>query len=130
MTRIWRGLGTTGAALIAVLLLSYAFVQSTVMQAAAASPTSAAPICGMASIAGMGGALADGGKATGHAAHHAACPFCAAAANPPLAGALILAPIPTTFAFVTFVALQSHGPRGPPAREPRARGPPIAPITA
>ena len=123
-------MGTTGAAIIAVLLLSYAFVQSTVMQAAAATPASATPICGMPDMAGMGGAFADAGKAAGHGAHHAACPFCTAAANPPLVAAVILAPIPSAFVFVTFVALESHGPRGPPAREPRARGPPTAPVTA
>jgi len=121
-------MGTTGAAIIAVLLLSYAFVQSDVMQAAAPAPAPATPICGMANMAGA--AFADAGKTAGHGAHHAACPFCTAAANTPLAGALILAPIPTTFVFVTFVTLKSHGPRGPPAREPRARGPPIAPVTA
>jgi hypothetical protein len=122
-------MGTTGAAIIAVLLLSYAFVQSAVMQAAAA-PAPATPICGMDHMVGMGGAFADAGKAAGHGARHTACPFCTATANPPLTGALILAPIPTAFVFVTFVALESHGPRGPPARESRARSPPIVPVTA
>lgn len=123
-------MGATGVAIIAVLLLSYAFVQSAVMQAAAAAPAPATPICGMSDMAGLGAAFADAGKAAGQGAHHAACPFCTAAANPPLVGAVILAPLPTTIVFVTFVALQSHGPRGPPAREPRARGPPIASPTA
>ena len=128
MTQTWRGIGTTGAAVIAVLLLSYAFVQSAVMEAVAA-PAPAAPICGMASMAGVGPALADAGK-VGHGAHHSACPYCAAAANPPLTGATIIAPIPTAVVFVTFVALESRGPRGPPAPEPRARGPPTTPVAA
>ena len=121
--------------MVAVLLLSYAFVQSTVMQAAAASPTPATPICGMDHMAGMAMAAAsptrDGaGKAPAHQADHAACPFCASAANPPMTGAPILAPAPSTVVFVAFRPLASLGPRGPPAREPRARGPPLFPLTA
>ena len=121
--------------MIAVLLLSYAFVQSTVMQAAAASPAPAALVCGMDHMAGMAmAAMAapdrDAGKAPAHPSGHTACPFCVAASQPPVTTAPILAPFPVTVVFVAFLALVSHGPRGPPAHEPRARGPPLSPATA
>ncbi|HEY2050280.1 MAG TPA: DUF2946 family protein [Caulobacteraceae bacterium] len=120
-------MGTTGAAIIAVLLLSYAFVQSTVMQAAVAAAVPAIPVCGMGSVTG---APADAGKAPAHAPNQSTCPFCAAASHPPLVGALIIAPIPVAIVFVAFIPLESHGPRGPPPLPPRARGPPITPVTA
>ena len=126
-------MGTTGAAIIAVLLLSYAFVQSTVMQAAAASPDPGVPICGMDHLTAMAAAAmahGDAGKAPAHHSGHTACPFCAAAANVPLVSVAILTPAPSTLAFVAFQDVGGHGPRGPPTQEPRARGPPSISLNA
>jgi hypothetical protein len=92
------------------------------MQAAAAAPALATPVCGMSDMAGLGGAPAHAGKAGDPGPRHAACSFCTAAANTPLPGALILAPIPTTFIFVTFVAPESHGPRPRLSGQPHVRG--------
>jgi hypothetical protein len=82
-------------------------------------------ICGQSDMPGTSGAAHHTGNGAG-AKHQGVCPYCAAAANPPI---MMTAPpfrAPTTFAFLTFQTVQPLGPRGPPVAEPRARGPPAA----
>lgn len=112
------------AAFCAMALLAFAGVKSNVMQAAAATAPAGAT-CGMAM-----GAMATGGASSpdkpgkpGKA--HAICDFCAAAAHAPAFG---FAPPPVTapscVGYAFLAPGRSPGPRGPPAFQPRARGPP------
>ena len=122
------------AALLALLLLAYASVQSIVMQAAMASPLSVAPMCGgmaMTTSADAPPARAPNDHARkGGDAHPASCPYCAAAAHAPLAPAPPAPPnAPSAFTFAAFRSIASHGPRGPPSCRPRAREPPNDPAT-
>jgi len=115
---------TVSASLLALLLLSLASIQSAVMQAAAAQfPAGMERICG----------APPAGQKTDAAQHSqqnkAACPFCAAAANPPTACITPPLPRPLTVAFAGFLRPASLGPRGPPAFRPNARGPPPAAMT-
>ncbi len=108
------------AALLAVALLSFASVQSTVMRAMGdgSMPVAMDPDCPM-----MGGAKT-APQSPADKGTQAPCAFCAAAGQAPLTPtvavprALIgvvwsVRPIPTNL-----------GPRGPPAFRPKARGPP------
>jgi hypothetical protein len=125
----FRHPGRLAAVLIALLMLSYASVRSTVMQVAMASPAAGVPMCGGDAPAMAMGALAHAaparaGKATPGDTKN--CPYCAAAAHPPLASQP--AP-PLSSGAVQFVAYRVrtlHGARGPPARRPRARDPPVS----
>lgn len=105
------------AALLAVVLLTLATVRATVMQASAALPSAAGQTCRDA--------------AAGHAGHtpeqhaaHAACEFCVAASVAPLACAGPALPVRAAVAWTPTPLRGVHGPRGPPAFPPRARGPP------
>ena len=133
-----RGLGAIAAALIALLMLSYASVQSTVMQAAMGAPAGAGssshtdpdPMAGMVM---PGPAQAEASRSAhaakpGHA-NPAACPYCSAAAHLPILGAAAPLRAPSVIRFAALRVAAGHGPRGPPARQPRARGPPSDPLT-
>jgi hypothetical protein len=112
-------------ALIALAMLNYAAVQSIVMQAVAGETASASSMCAQTSMAGM--AMPGGGGVHTHGAQHrGVCPYCAAAANPPIMATVALVRVPASFVFVSFQVVESHGPRGPPTVDPRARGPPPA----
>jgi hypothetical protein len=127
-----RQLGPVVAALLALAMLSYASVQSIVMQAAASTPARLGAFCGSGAAHAValnpmayGSPWTPADQGSGHmAGHHAACPYCAAAANPPMGADCTPIRVPTAVAFVTFRNVAAHGPRGPPAAEPRARGPP------
>ena len=115
-------------------MLGYASVRSTVMQAAGMAPTSLAacgePTTSGMSMPGMGHIAADAmrhlGDASGKGAkHQAACPYCSAAANTALVGGIAAPRAPMLVVFVALHSVASHGPRGPPAFEARARGPPL-----
>ncbi|WP_174300941.1 hypothetical protein [Caulobacter sp. S45] len=119
-------------------MLSYASVQSTVMQAAMGAPAGPGsssrpapdPMAGMT----MPGHAQAGASRSAHAARPghtkpAACPYCAAAAHLPVLGAATSLRAPCVISFVALRVAAGHGPRGPPARQPRARDPPSDPLT-
>ena len=113
-------------------MLSYAFVQSSVMQVTMAAAI-AQPMCD-ASMAALGGMEALPDKASPAApskgrAPAKSCPYCAAAAHLPLVGTAMPWRAPSAFTFAAFRVVASHGPRGPPACRPRARGPPSDPLS-
>ena len=131
------GIGALAAALFALLMLSCASVQSNVMQMAMAAATGQ-PMGGsgvadpaMAAMVGMAArpqTASSGLRSKGHAPAKA-CPYCAAAAHPPLVGTAPPWRTPSAFTFAAFRVVASHGPGGPPAPQPRARGPPPPPLT-
>ena len=109
------------AALCAVALLNFAVVRSTVMQAVMAAPAAATCHEAMPGVAGMShGAPEQPGKGKADRS----CEFCDAAAHAPIQSAAIDLPTPSAVAWSPFRAWTSQGPRGPPSREPHARGPP------
>ena len=127
-------------------MLSYASVRSTVMQVEMASPAAAEPLhdggtvsaaipgMNMSSMDMAGMAMPHAKPARPHAAKHgssgpATCPYCSVAAHMPILGGVALFRVPTAFTFAAFRVVASHGPRGPPALQPRARGPPTDPLT-
>jgi hypothetical protein len=133
MVHARRQSGWVAAALLALVMLSYASVQSIVMQAAAASPARLGALCSSGGRHAMAMPGMDptaygspsSGQGFGRSAdHHGGCPYCAAAANPPMAADCTPIRVPAAVAFVAFQNVASHGPRGPPAATPRARGPP------
>ncbi len=122
MGAVWRARGAgLAAALLAVLLLGFATVRSTVMQVEMASASAMAD-CGM----DMGGAskAAKPGKAP------AGCPFCAAAACPPVGPAVVALPVSGAVDWVRWTPFAPRGARAPPPVAARARGPPAPSLTA
>ncbi len=122
---------------MALAMLGYAAVQSTVMQVAMVAAPVGPPMCdGAMAVAGMSmGGNARASAPRGHAAgsergHKAACPYCAAAAHAPLVATAAPLRASTALVFTGFRVVAGHGPRGPPAFQPRARGPPAEPLTA
>ncbi len=131
------------AALFALLMLSFASVQSIVMQVTMPAPVEISPICGHADPAtAMAVAMtlmradqASAASSHDHRSglphpHRAACPYCAAAGHAPILGSVIGVRHSTNCIFTAFRTAASLGPRGPPAAQPRARGPPSYPLTA
>ena len=134
---------STAAALFALAMLSFASVQSIVMQAAMASSGAMIPICGKVdpssaeavAVAGMAMQRAIASSAHRHhqdapQGHHAACAYCAAAGHAPILSQAVPLRPSTQCVFAAFQQVASLGPRGPPALPPRARGPPIDLLTA
>ena len=120
---------------MALLMLSYASVQSQLMRMTAAAAVTQ-PMCdGSAdpAMAAMQMAAGPAKASTGHPSKgHApgkSCPYCAAAAHPPIMGTATPWRAPSAFTFTAFRVVASHGPRGPPACQPRARGPPSDPLS-
>lgn len=111
-------------ALIALVFFTWAGVRSTVMQAAMADPAAAETCREMAGMSAM--ASSHPGGAAKSTPARTTCPWCAAAAHPPL-GAVAARPAPPVHAvaFAVYAAPRASGPRGPPARRPSARDPPI-----
>ncbi|MDB5446704.1 MAG: hypothetical protein JWQ97_2021 [Phenylobacterium sp.] len=101
-------------------------VRSTVMQDAEAAPAAAMSVCGdMSSMSGpMHGEHGKGG------APHETCAFCSAAAHAPICGTVAPIVAPMTVRYIAWRAHRPLGPRGPPAVNARARGPPAARLTA
>jgi len=137
------GRTSTTAALLALLMLLFASVQSTVMQARAMLADGTMPICGTAGpSAGLSAATADvalkraaAPSAPDHrpaVPHHhvGVCPICAAAGVLPILGQAVPVPDSTVLAFTAYPGFASHRPRGPPAERSRARGPPLGSLTA
>ncbi len=128
------GAGSFAAALIALLMLSYASVQSSVMQIAMAGavgqPMRDGPSGAMAAMDAMEAGPAKASSPAPPKGHAPAksCPYCAAAAHPPVIGTAAPWRAPSAFVFAAFRVVASHGPRGPPTRQPRARGPPSDPL--
>jgi hypothetical protein len=110
------------AALLAVALLSFAPVQSAVMQAA--GPATAWPIC---SADGSGKSAP---QSPADQAAHTVCGFCAAAGEAALLSVAAPIPAPVVVAWTPRPAVPSRGPRGPPRFRPRARAPPSSLRTA
>jgi hypothetical protein len=111
-------------ALLAVALFSFAYAQATVMQAAGDRPgTTMVPCPEM----GMMQVDADHGVPAGKS--QKACPFCAAASHAPLCSQVAPIPQSVAAAWTAYASLRPLGPRGPPAREPKARGPPTPILT-
>ncbi len=127
-----HGRAAFAAALLALLLLAVATVKSTLMQVEMATAGAPMPFCGGHMVADVSWAMADesGAAAVGHGVsktNHgrpSACPFCSAAAHAPTTALGWSLGVPVAITFVAFRVIASHGPRGPPAATPRARGPP------
>jgi hypothetical protein len=132
------GVTSLAAALLALVLLSFASVQSIVMQATMPASGEMERICGEGltgvspasmRMSGMGLRSATSAADPTHKAEHgrkAACPYCAAAAHAPIIGQAIPLRHASDFVYTAFQIIAGHGPRGPPRCEPRARGPPLA----
>ncbi len=128
-----RGLTQLTVALFALLMLSYASVQSTLMQISGPAQPMAGMLCGQMPASGVSPAMSmantmDMGR-QGHppahdVGHKAPCPYCETAAHIPLVTFSPPVRPPSACVFVAFQTLADHGPRGPPTLEPRARGPP------
>ena len=121
-----RSAFSTVAAFLAVALLAFAGVKSTVMQAQMAQAESLA-LCGPGStMAGMDmGADESGAKSDpARSAAHKACDFCSAAAHAPTLSFAAVFHAPTAVAFHPAAVVASLGPRGPPSFRPTATGPP------
>jgi hypothetical protein len=118
------GRSAYAAALVAVALFSVAFVQSTVMQAAGEMPgVTMVPCPEMGMMPVHAGHGAPAGKS------QAACPFCAAVSHAPLCTEFAAVPQSIAVTWTAYATLRPLGPRGPPAREPNARGPPTPILT-
>jgi hypothetical protein len=132
------------AAFFALLMLSFASVQSIVMQASLPVSGDMMSICGHAdpgSVLSVATTLRSAEQVSAAASPHdrrsgaphphpAACPYCAAAAHAPILASAAPVRRSANCVFTAFRAIASLGPRGPPARRPRARGPPSDPLTA
>ncbi len=134
-------LGASAAAFLALLMLTYASIQSSVMRATmapsiwtelcggvstAGEPMAAMAMPGMAESRAAVGASPRGKARPGHA-NPSACPYCAAAAHPPVLASVTPLRTPVAFVFASFQRIVGDGPRGPPPVQPRARGPPLFP---
>jgi hypothetical protein len=129
---------------MALLMLSFASVQSIVMKVVMAPSGAITPLCTdearsqpIMSMAGMDMrpaaktvSLNNGHKRGGTQGYKTACPYCAAAAHTPIIGQATPLSRGTGFVFTAFRVVSRHGPRGPPALQPRARGPPLNPLIA
>jgi hypothetical protein len=113
-----RRIPASAAALLAVALLAFAVIRSTVMQAQAATPWGMAPIC---SVENAGGHDDYPRKAP-----LASCRFCTAAAHVPLPPVAKPFPTPVCVLWRTAVAAPAPLLRQLGAPLPRARGPPDA----
>jgi len=112
-------------AMLAVAFLNVATVKSTVMQATGSTSGLDNSRMAVAEICHAGLPLHVAAKAAiDPAKAQKACPYCDAAANPPLCGAEASFPSPSTIAWTRYTVLPSLGARGPPAFAPNARGPP------
>jgi hypothetical protein len=129
-------LAAWATALLAVALLSYASTKSIVMQAMDASPAGMSVICSAQMGAGMSTFVDD---ATGRLVRipvapgkgkPAVCPFCSAAAHAPLLASIIPFAHSSAVEWLTWSPSTINGPRGLPAFEARARGPPVLLATA
>lgn len=136
-------LGAFTAALVALLVLTYASVVSNVMQVEMALPGGMTPLCtghplggSMAIIALPGMSMARAGPVAPHIdtksdhGHQKDCPYCAAAAHLAILGSTTPVLASVAFVFAALHLTASHGPRGPPQLQPRARGPPPNPMPA
>ncbi len=118
------------AAFLAVGLLTFAGVKSTVMQALDSAPAKMASACpmGMPDMPGMD-MSAPSGKADksggGQTSGAETCPFCVAAAHVALQAVAEPIPAPVSVAWVAPPPISDRSARGPPLVQPRARGPPI-----
>jgi hypothetical protein len=137
-----RGI-STAAAFFALLLLSFASVQSIVMQAATAPSGAMMPMCGKVdpsnavSVAMAGVDMQPAVASSTHdqhqgapQQHQAACPYCAVAGHAPMLAQAVPLRHATQCVFTVFQQVPGIGPRGPPARQPHARGPPSDHLTA
>jgi hypothetical protein len=130
-------LSTYAAALLAVALFAFAAVQSVVMQAVmAAEPDMAMSMADMPGMSmpmpgcpNMGAMQTDSGHGSQTDKGQAVCPYCAAAAHLPLCAGAPAIPLVSAVAWAAYTVSPSLGPRGPPALEPKARGPPETPLT-
>jgi len=113
---------------LAVVALSYASTQSIVMQTVDGGGMPV--ICSMQSDGSADMATAEKAWLT-HApglpgkAKRAACPFCSAAAHPPLLSAAAFLQSPMAVRWVPVAPIASTGARGPPLIRANARAPPV-----
>jgi hypothetical protein len=117
------------AALLAVTLLSLAFAQSTVMQATVMQAAGDAPGATMVPCPAMGMMPVSGDHGVPADKSNTACPYCAAASHAPLCSQVAPIPQSAAVAWTAYATLRPLGPRGPSAREPKARGPPTLVLT-
>jgi hypothetical protein len=142
MVRSRSSLASLVIALVAMSMLSFATVQSIVMQAAETLQDGVTSSSGEGEDAGMTMpeampvmAMDEPVKAApssdrvAHAehGHKANCPYCEVAAHLPVPEHVAALGRAMDAVFAVFQAATSRGPRGPPSFELRARGPPIHP---
>lgn len=139
-----------GAALVvtvalALLMQSFASVQSILMQATMSASGYMVPICSdrvddgpaKVSVPGLNGDQSgavgtpphDHGPGAPHS-HESVCPFCAASVHAPIIWQAAPLRPAMSFVFIAFHFVTNHSPRGPPACVFRARAPPAIPLTA
>ena len=120
---------------LAVLLQADAVVKSTVMNLLAMGGEPAMPLCPMNTGATMAAASMPMAMPAatprrgpssdrGQPGSRAPCSYCAAAAHVPILTTAEPVQPSCAVAFTAFRSTAVHGPRGPPAVQPRARGPP------
>ncbi len=141
------GKAVVAVVLVALLMQQFALVQSILMQATGSAVGYLVPIChdntdedSAANFITAAALIVDQADAAGtrpHGpppgaphTHDAACPFCAAAAHAPIIAHATLLHHAVSFVFVAFHLAANNSPRGPPARQFRARDPPADPLTA
>jgi len=127
-------LAAWATALLAVAMLSYASTKSIVMRAMDAAPFGLSVICS-AHMSMTGGSLAKG--ETGRLAHlppgkgkPAVCPYCSAAAHAPVLASIVPLTHAMAVVWLAWPLSVVNGPRGPPAFDAKARGPPPFPSAA
>jgi hypothetical protein len=136
-----RKLVAFAAALLALLMLTYASAVSNLMQVEMALSGAMTPLCtghaasaAMANMAMPGMSMQPASAAAPHAdperhhGHQSDCPYCAAAAHAAILSDATPVLAAVAFVFAAFHLTASHGPRGPPQPQPRARGPPADPM--
>jgi hypothetical protein len=113
------------AALLAVALLGFAYVQSLVMQMPGDMPGRVT----MAICTSTGMGHVNVGHGVPSQKPQKACPYCAAAAHAPVSASVAPMPAATAVAWISYAAIRPLGPRGPPGFAAKARGPPQALLT-
>lgn len=142
VTRSRHPLASVVAAMLAMLMLSYATALSAPMQARAAQGDGAIPICGdsdpataakLAAVsAELGLATAPGGgrHKPGEAHPHGSCLYCAAAAHAAVLGHVLEAQPSVSMGRLAFFRPSPPAFEARAVVQPRARGPPAGLLTA
>ena len=125
-------LAARAAAILAVVLLTFASIQSVVMQAAEAAAPAMPANCPMG-MAGMDMSMPgmdmthEGGAPAEKGGGAKVCAFCSAAAHAALLTLAAPLPVSIAVAWLTYAPTATRGVADPPPFLPKARGPPASP---